>query len=159
MSPQEAKINLENEIPGIVERIIKAKKQFDNHAILNVFESKDIINESSRLLALFAYQVETIIIKQSMIDMGLTELAEDFYYSAASANNMNSIIKENTDTIQSHCTLFGKKVDVVFQEISDYSSKYLLLLAEDAEGSKQYVPKEYLATKGTVISIGHPWRH
>jgi hypothetical protein len=159
MSPQEAKIILENEMPGIVERIMNAKKQFDNHAILNVFESKDVINETSRSLALYAYQVEAIIIKQSIIDMGLLEVAEDFYYSAASPENMKSIIKENTDSVQSHCKLFGKKVDAVFQEICDYSNKYLLFLAEDAQGAKQYVPQTYLATKGTVFSTTHPWRH
>ena len=66
-------------------------------------------------------------------------------------------LKENTDTVQSNCKLFGKKVDAVFQEISDYSNNYLLFLAEDANGAKQYVPQMYLATKGTIMSVGHPW--
>jgi hypothetical protein len=158
MNPQEARIVLEKEMPGLIERIMKAKKQFDNHAILNVFETLDAINETSRLLALYAYQVEAIIIKYSIINMGLPEVAEDFYYSAASPESMKSIIKENTDTVQSHCKLFGKKVDAVFQEICDYSNKYLLFLAEDAQGAKHYVPKTYLATKGTIYSIAHPWR-
>jgi hypothetical protein len=158
MNPQEAKIILEKEMPGIIERIMKAKKEFDNHAILNVFESKDVINESSRLLALYAYQVEAIIIKHSIINKGLPEVAEDFYYSAASPENMKSIVKENTDTVQSNCKLFGKKVDAVFQEICDNSNKYLLFLAEDAHGAKQYVPQTYLATKGTIYSTVHPWR-
>lgn len=158
MNPQEAKIILEKEMPGIIERIMKAKKQFDNHATLNVIESIDAIYETSRLLALYAYQVETIIIKHSIINMGLPEVAEDFYYSAASPENMKSIIKENTETVQSHCKLFGKKVDAVFEEICDYSNKYLLFLAEDAQGAKQYVPQIYLATKGTIYSTVHPWR-
>lgn len=158
MNPQEAKIILENEMPGIIERIMQAKKQFDNHAILNVFESKDVIIETSKLLALYAYQVEAIIIKHSIMDMGYQEIAEDFYYSAASPENMKSIINDNTDTVQSHCGLFSKKVDAVFQEICDYSNKYLLFLAEDAQGAKQYLPQTYLATKGTIYSIEHPWR-
>ena len=157
MSPQEAKVILEKEMPGIVDRIMMAKNQFDKHATLNIFESEDAITETSRLLALYAYQVETIIIKQSITDMGLHEVAEDFYYSAAHPENMNNILKENTDTVQSNCKLFGKKVDAVFQEISDYSNNYLLFLAEDANGAKQYVPQMYLATKGTIMSVGHPW--
>lgn len=157
MSPQEAKRIIEKEFPGIVERIMTAKNQFEKYAMLNVFESENRVNEIIRLLALYAYQVEAIIIKQSINDMGLHEVAKDFYYSAAHPENMNNILKENTDTLQSNCKLFGKNIDAVFQEIRDYSNKYLLFLAEDANRAKQYVPQMYLATKGTIMSVGHPW--
>jgi hypothetical protein len=157
MNSQEAKIILEKNLPGIVDRIMNAKKQFDNNAILSVFESKDSINKTSELLALYAYQVETVIIKQSIIKMGFPDVAEDFYYSAASPENMKSIINENANTVKSNCKLFGKKVDVVFQEISNSSNEYLIFLAEDAQGAKRFVPQTYLASKGTVFKVGHPW--
>ena len=158
MNPQQAKSLLERELPGIIERVAIAKKQFDNYSVLSVFNSQNEIYETCKSLSLYAYQIEAIAIRYSIIEMGLPEIAEDFYYSAAVPKNMQSIIKENADTLKSYCKLFGKNVDAAFQEISDHSNKYLMFLAEDAQGTKQFVPQMYLASKGTIISVPHPWR-
>jgi hypothetical protein len=158
MNPQQAKALLERELPGIIERVATAKNQFKNYSVLSVFGSQNEIYETCKLLSLYAYQMEALVIKQGIIEMGLPEIAEDFYHSAAAPNNMQSILKENADTLKSYCKVFGKNIDSAFQEISDYSNSYLMFLAKDAQGAKQFVPQMYLASRGTIISVAHPWR-
>jgi hypothetical protein len=158
MNPQQAKALLNRELPGILERVALAKKQFNNYSVLSVFNSENQIYEICKSLSLYAYQIEAVVIKHTIVEMGLPEIAEDFFHSAADPRNMQSILKENADTLKSYCKLFGKEVDVAFQEISDYSNKYLMFLAEDAQSEKKFVPQMYLASKGTIISVRHPWR-
>ena len=158
MNQQQAKAILEQELPGIIERISVAKKQFESYSVLSVFNSQNEIYETCKSLSLYAYQIEAVVIKHSIIEMGLQEIAEDFFYSAAEPKNMQSILIENTETLKSYCKLFGKNIDSAFQEISDCTNDYLMFLAEDAQGARQFVPKMYLASKGTVFSVIHPWQ-
>jgi hypothetical protein len=158
MDPQKAKALLELELPGIIERVAIAKKHFSNYSLQSGFTSQIEVYEICKSLAFYAYQIESVVIKQGIIQMGLPEIAEDFFHSAAFPNNMQTVLKENSDTLKSYCNSFGKNIDDAFQEISNYSNEYLLFLANDAQTAKQFVPQMYLATKGTIMSVNHPWR-
>jgi protein associated with RNAse G/E len=114
MKHQKAKALLETELPGIIEKVAVAKKQFDNYSLMSVFNSQIEVYEICKSLSFYAYQIETVVIKQGIIQMGLPEIAEDFFHSAAYPNNMQSILKENADTLKSYCKLFGKKIDNAF---------------------------------------------
>ncbi len=69
MNPQKAKALLERDLPGIIERVAIAKKQFENFSVLSVFSSQNEIYETCKSLSLYAYQIEAIALKHTIIEM------------------------------------------------------------------------------------------
>lgn len=136
---QERIINIEKKLSELVENIMKTKAQFNNNSILNVFEPKDIINDESKLLASYAYELEKLTLKRVLLEKGYVEIADDFDKSASFPKHKDNIINENTSIVQSNCKLFGEHIDIVFNKISDNFHEYLKFLVEDAAGPKTFV--------------------
>lgn len=123
----------------LVEKIKKVKTQFDNNAVLNVFKTKNTIENASKLLAEYAYELEKLTLIKVLLEEGYEEIADDFNISASFVKHKKNIIEENTSEIQKECKLFGKKVDDLFNEIRNNFHEYLKFLTEDAAGKKMFV--------------------
>lgn len=136
---QERIISIDKKLSELVENIMKTKAQFNNNTILNVFEPEDIINDESKLLASYAYELEKLTLKRVLLEKGYEEIADDFDKSASFPKHKDNIINENTGIIQSNCKLFGEHVDIVFNKIRDNFHEYLKFLVEDAAGPKRFV--------------------
>jgi len=136
---QERIISIDKKLSELVENIMKTKAKFNNNTILNVFEPEDIINDESKLLASYAYELEKLTLKRVLLEKGYKEIADDFDKSASFPKHKDNIINENTSIIQSNCKLYGEHVDIVFNKIRDNFHEYLKFLVEDAAGPKRFV--------------------
>jgi len=141
---QERIISIDKKLSELVENIMKTKAQFNNNTISNIFEPEDIINDESKLLASYAYELEKLILKRVLLEEGYEEIADDFDKSASFPKHKDNIINENITIIQSNCKLFGEHVDIVFNKIRDNFHEYLKFLAEDAAGPKRFVKQANL---------------
>jgi hypothetical protein len=115
-------LNNEKKLSELVEKIMKAKAQFNNNAVLNVFSSENIINNESKLLAEYAYELEKLTLIKVLFEKGFEEIADDFNISASFTKHKDNIINENINLVQQECKLYGKHVDVLFNEISTFNS-------------------------------------
>lgn len=145
-------INIKKKLSELVEKIMKAKAQFNNNAVLNVFESENVINDESKLLAEYAYELEKLTLIKVLFEEGYEEVADDFNISASFTKHKDNIINENIIIVQEECKLYGKHVDVLFNEIRDNFHEYLNFLTEDAAGSKTFV-KQAKAAQSIITSI------
>ena len=118
---------------------MKAKTQFNNNSVSNVFQPENIINDASKMLALYAYELEKLVLKRVLLEAGHEEIADDFDKSASFPKHRDNIINENISIIQSSCKLFGEHIDIVFNKVRDNFNEYLEFLVEDAAGPKRFV--------------------
>lgn len=136
---KEKNINIEKEFSELIENIKKTKAQYNNKCTLNFRESSETINDESKLLASYAYELEKLVLKRVLLEEGYEEVAYDFDQSASFPKHKDNIINENTSILQSNCKLFGEHVDIVFDKIRDIFHEYLKFLVEDAAGPKTFV--------------------
>jgi len=136
---QEKIKHIDKELSELVENIMMAKSKFNNNSVLNVIASKNVVNDESKLLASYGYELEKLILKRVLLEKGFEEIAEDFDKSASYPKHKDNIVIENTSIVQSSCKLFGEHIDVVFQKIRDNFHEYLSFLAEDAAGPRRFV--------------------
>jgi hypothetical protein len=132
-------LSIDKKLSELLENIMMTKAQFNNNTILNLFESEDIINDESNLLASYAYELERLTLKRVLLKKGYEEIADDFDKSASFSKHKDNIINENTSIIQSNCKPFGEHIDIVFNKIRDNFHEYLKFLVEDAAGPKTFV--------------------
>ena len=130
---------IDKKLSELTENIMKTKAKFNNKSVLNVFGQKDIINNESKLLASYSYELEKLILKRVLLENENEEIADDFDLSASFPKHMERIINENISIIQSSCKLFGEHVDVVFNKTRDNFHEYLKFLVDDAAGPKTFV--------------------
>lgn len=136
---QEKLQNIEKQTAELVEKIMKAKSQYNNNSVLNVFNQEIITNPESGLLASFAYELEKLILLRVLIEAGHESIATDFDKSASFSRHKDGIVGENTEILQSSCKLFGEDIDSVFDKVRNNCNKYLEFLVEDAAGPKNFV--------------------
>ena len=131
--------NIEKQTAELVEKIMKAKSQYNNNSVLNVFDQENTINPESNLLASYAYDLEKLILLRVLIEAGHESIAIDFDKSASFIRHKDGIVNENTEILQSSCKLFGEEIDSVFDKVRNNCNKYLEFLVEDAAGPKNFV--------------------
>jgi hypothetical protein len=136
---QEKLNNIDKQTSDLVEKIKKAKSQYENNAVLNVFNKKNITNPESSLLASLAYELEKFILLRVLIEAGHESIAIDFDKSASFSRHRDGIVSENTEILQSSCKLFGEDIDSVFDKVRNNCNKYLEFLVDDAAGPKNFV--------------------
>lgn len=136
---QEKLKNIEKQTAELVEKIMAAKSQYNNNAVLNVFNQENITNPESKLLASYAYELEKLILLRVLIEAGHESVANDFDKSASFIRHKDGIVNENTEILQSECKIFGENLDSVFNKVRDNCNKYLEFLVEDAAGPKTFV--------------------
>ena len=131
--------DIDKKLAELTENIMKTKAKFNSNSVLNLFESKEIINEETKLLASYSYELEKLILKKVLLENGHEEIADDFDESASFPKHKEGVINENIDIIQSSCKLFGEHVDVVFNKTRNNFHEYLKFLVDDAAGPKTFV--------------------
>lgn len=131
--------SIENDLSELVNKIMDTKAKYKNASILNALSKQKEINEESKLLAIYGYELEKLILKKVIVENGQNMIAQDFDKSASFPKHMKGIIDENTEIIQSNCKILGKHIDKVFNEVRDNYHQYLKFLAEDAAGPKNFV--------------------
>jgi hypothetical protein len=131
--------NIEKQTSELVEKIMKAKSQYNNNSVLNIFNQENITNPESNLLASYAYDLEKLILLRVLIEAGHESIAIDFDKSASFIRHKDGIVNENTEILQSSCKLFGEEIDSVFDKVRNNCNKYLEFLVEDAAGPKNFV--------------------
>jgi hypothetical protein len=131
--------SIENDLAELVNKIMDTKAKYKNASVLNILSKQKEINEESKLLAIYGYELEKLILKKVIVENGQNMIAQDFDKSAIFPKHMKGIIDENTEIIQSNCKIFGKSIDKVFNEVRDNYHQYLNFLAEDAAGPKNFV--------------------
>lgn len=136
---QEKLKNIEKQTAELVEKIMKAKSQYNNNSVLNVFNQENITYPESGLLASLAYDLEKLILLRVLIEAGHESIAIDFDKSASFSRHKDGIVGENTEILQSSCKLFGEDIDSVFDKVRNNCNKYLEFLVEDAAGPKNFV--------------------
>lgn len=130
---------IERKLSELVDNIKSTKAKFNNMCVLNALDDNITINEESKLLAIYAYELEKTILKKVIIKTGHEKIGVDFDKSASFPKHKNQIIEENTNIFQINCNLNGRNVDDLFEEVRKNFQAYLEFLAEDAAGPKRFV--------------------